>query len=51
MGLRAHVSYEHFFMVKIAMELEGLFEDEPDLKTQFVIVPSLDDAIAEPGQY
>mmetsp|Transcript_658 Transcript_658/g.808 ORF Transcript_658/g.808 Transcript_658/m.808 type:complete len:763 (+) Transcript_658:75-2363(+) len=47
-GIKAHVSYEQFFMVKIAMELEGLFEDEPDLKTQFVIVPSLDDAIAEP---
>jgi DNA polymerase alpha subunit B len=43
------VSYEAFFAAKISSVLESLFEDmKDDIKTQFVMVPSTDDAIAEP---
>jgi DNA polymerase alpha subunit B len=43
------VSYEAFFAAKISSVLESLFEDMKDsMKTQFVLVPSTDDAIAEP---
>lgn len=41
------LSYEMLFAHKIAALIEDLFENEPDLKTQFVLVPSLDDANAE----
>lgn len=47
-GSKRHVSYEQFFAAKIANELEGLYESIPNLKTQFVLVPSVDDAISEP---
>ncbi len=43
-----HVSHEHFFAHKIAKELELLYEENPEFKTQFVIVPSMDDAVSEP---
>jgi hypothetical protein len=43
------VSYEAFFAAKISNVLEDLFEEMRDsIKTQFVLVPSTDDAIAEP---
>lgn len=43
------VSYEAFFAAKISIALENLYEElKDDLKTQFVLVPSTDDAIAEP---
>jgi len=47
-GTKRHVCYEQFFAAKIAAELEALYEAEPDLKTQFVLVPSMDDAVSEP---
>jgi DNA polymerase alpha subunit B len=40
-------SYEMFFANKVATLLEELYETDPDLTTQFVLVPSLDDAVAE----
>jgi len=42
------VSFETLFVAKITSTLEQLFEEEPDLITQFVLVPSLDDAASEP---
>lgn len=47
-GTKVHVCYEQFFAAKIATELESLYEEDPDLKTQFVLVPSMDDAVSEP---
>ena len=47
-GTKRHVCYEQFFAAKIAAELEALYEAEPDLKTQFILVPSMDDAVSEP---
>jgi len=47
-GSKRHFSYEQFFAAKIVGELEAMYEDLPGLRTQFVIVPSLDDAVAEP---
>jgi DNA polymerase alpha subunit B len=40
-------TYELFFANKIAALLEEMYASEPDLPTQFVLVPSLDDAVAE----
>jgi DNA polymerase alpha subunit B len=45
---KIHVTYETLFSEMISRTLEVLYEDYPDLPTQFVLVPSLDDAIAEP---
>jgi DNA polymerase alpha-primase complex, polymerase-associated subunit B len=47
-GTKAHVCYEQFFAAKIAAELENMYAEDPDLKTQFVLVPSMDDAVSEP---
>lgn len=47
-GSKRYVTFEQFFAAKIANELEVMFENDPALKTQFVLVPSMDDAIAEP---
>ena len=47
-GTKRHVCFEQFFAAKIASELENMYESNPGLKTQFVLVPSMDDAIAEP---
>jgi DNA polymerase alpha subunit B len=47
-GTKRHVCYEQFFAAKIASELEALYEAEPELKTQFILVPSMDDAVSEP---
>lgn len=47
-GTKAHVCYEQFFAAKIATELENMYKEDPDLKTQFVLVPSMDDAVSEP---
>ena len=41
------VPYETFFANKIAAVLEDLYTDSDNLQTQFVIVPSLEDATAE----
>ena len=45
--VKRHVGYETLFAAKISKELELLYEENKDLETQFVLVPSLDDAIAE----
>ena len=47
-GAKTHVCYEQFFAAKIAAELENMYEEDPDLKTHFILVPSMDDAISEP---
>jgi len=41
------VSFETFFANKVAGLLEDLFSSEESLQTQFVLVPSLEDATAE----
>eukprot|EP00548_Thalassiothrix_antarctica_P012684 CAMPEP_0194169748 /NCGR_PEP_ID=MMETSP0154-20130528/4418_1 /TAXON_ID=1049557 /ORGANISM="Thalassiothrix antarctica, Strain L6-D1" /LENGTH=611 /DNA_ID=CAMNT_0038881287 /DNA_START=61 /DNA_END=1893 /DNA_ORIENTATION=- len=41
------VTYEILFAQRIAMLLEELYEEENDFRTQFVLVPSLRDAVAE----
>jgi len=46
-GVETVVPYESFFANKVAGLLEDLFSSEEDLQTQFVLVPSLDDATAE----
>jgi len=46
-GSKILVPYEMFFANKVAVMMEDLFESDPDLQTQFVLVPSLDDANAE----
>ena len=45
--IKRHVGYETLFAAKISRELELLYEEHPDLETQFVLVPSLDDAVSE----
>ena len=40
------VSYESLFAIKIAALIEEAFQVEENLQTQFVLVPSLDDATA-----
>jgi len=46
-AVKRHVTYETLFAAKVAAELEELYETTPELKTQFVLVPSMEDAIAE----
>jgi DNA polymerase alpha subunit B len=46
-GSEFGASYEMFFANKVAMLLEEMYESDPELTTQFVLVPSLDDAVAE----
>lgn len=46
-GSKMQVTYEVFFANKFASLVEELFEKEADLQTQFVLVPSLNDAVAE----
>mmetsp|Transcript_6428 Transcript_6428/g.9200 ORF Transcript_6428/g.9200 Transcript_6428/m.9200 type:complete len:542 (+) Transcript_6428:2-1627(+) len=46
-GSTITVSYEMFFANKVAAMIEDLYENDSELQTQFVMVPSLDDAIAE----
>ena len=41
------VSYEYLFAKNISELLEDLYLKEPELKTQFVLVPSLDDAFVD----
>jgi len=43
-GDRVTVPFGNIFSEKFVPELERCFEEQPDLKTQFVLVPSLDDA-------
>jgi DNA polymerase alpha subunit B len=47
-GTKRYVTFEQFFAAKVSSELEALYESDPGMKTQFVLVPSMDDAIAEP---
>ena len=46
-GTSMSATFEVFFNVKFAALVEELFDSEPDLPTQFVLVPSLNDAVAE----
>jgi DNA polymerase alpha subunit B len=46
-GSKMQVTYEVFFANKFSALVEELFEKEPDLQTQFVLAPCLDDAVAE----
>ena len=46
-GDKLTVTHEAFFANKIAAFIEDLFSSEEGLETQFVLVPSLDDAVAE----
>jgi DNA polymerase alpha subunit B len=46
-GSKLTVTHEAFFANKVAAIIEELFRSEEDLHTQFVLVPSLDDAVAE----
>lgn len=41
------VPYETFFLYKIAQALESFYMEKKATKTQFVIIPSLNDAVAE----
>ena len=46
-GAEFLVPFEAIFANKVAALLDDLFQQEKDLQTQFVLVPSLDDANAE----
>mmetsp|Transcript_34652 Transcript_34652/g.73024 ORF Transcript_34652/g.73024 Transcript_34652/m.73024 type:complete len:750 (-) Transcript_34652:180-2429(-) len=46
-GNERKVSYEHLFAIKVSALLEELFVEAPHLKTQFVLVPSIDDAFLD----
>ena len=46
-GVKLIVTHEAFFANKVAAFIEELYADDQGLNTQFVLVPSLDDAVAE----
>eukprot|EP00584_Thalassiosira_punctigera_P006405 CAMPEP_0172531780 /NCGR_PEP_ID=MMETSP1067-20121228/5038_1 /TAXON_ID=265564 ORGANISM="Thalassiosira punctigera, Strain Tpunct2005C2" /NCGR_SAMPLE_ID=MMETSP1067 /ASSEMBLY_ACC=CAM_ASM_000444 /LENGTH=762 /DNA_ID=CAMNT_0013316197 /DNA_START=113 /DNA_END=2401 /DNA_ORIENTATION=- len=46
-GKESKVSYEHLFAARISSLLEELYLEDPELKTQFVLVPSMDDAFLD----
>ena len=46
-GTKKNVSYEKLFEEKISKLLEEMYAEEPELKTQFVLVPSVEDAICD----
>lgn len=46
-GDEAFVSFDTFFANKVSIMLEELFSASDDLQTQFVLLPSLQDAMAE----
>jgi DNA polymerase alpha subunit B len=46
-GTKIQVTHEVFFANKISTLLEELYENENDFQTQFVLVPGVDDAVAE----
>ena len=46
-GIIEKVSYEQVFAKKIAILLEELYGNDPEIKTQFVLVPSVEDAICD----
>ena len=46
-GSKMQVTYEVFFANKFSALVEELFESDADLQTQFILAPSLDDAVAE----
>jgi len=46
-GNERKVSYEYLFATKISGLLEEMYEKDPEMKTQFVLVPSMDDAFLD----
>lgn len=46
-GTERTVSYEYLFATKISSILEEMYMNDPELKTQFVLVPSLEDAFSD----
>eukprot|EP00970_Alexandrium_tamarense_P000673 scaffold71_cov174-Alexandrium_tamarense.AAC.7 len=46
-GNEKKVSYENLFQTKFAALLEEMYANDPDTKTQFVLVPSTEDMICE----
>lgn len=46
-GRRVHVTFETLFYNKVALEIDDLLREGGDWGAQFVLVPSLDDAVAE----
>ena len=46
-GGKMNVTTEALFVNKVAAAIESLYEEDPTMRTQFVLVPSLDDAVAE----
>ena len=46
-GGKMNVTTEALFVNKVAAAIESLYEEAPMLCTQFVLVPSLDDAVSE----
>lgn len=46
-GTERAVSYEFLFANKISALLEEMYMNDPELKTQFVLVPSMDDAFLD----
>ena len=46
-GVERTVSYEYLFANKVSAILEEMYMNDPELKTQFVLVPSMDDAFLD----
>lgn len=46
-GNETKVSYEYLFAKKVSSLLEEMYFQDPELKTQFVLVPSMDDAFLD----
>mmetsp|Transcript_23933 Transcript_23933/g.57731 ORF Transcript_23933/g.57731 Transcript_23933/m.57731 type:complete len:747 (-) Transcript_23933:110-2350(-) len=46
-GIEKTVSHEYLFASKVSTLLEDLYLHDPELKTQFVLVPSLEDAFLD----
>mmetsp|Transcript_13633 Transcript_13633/g.29618 ORF Transcript_13633/g.29618 Transcript_13633/m.29618 type:complete len:725 (+) Transcript_13633:171-2345(+) len=46
-GGKMNVTCEALFVNKVAAVIESLYEEDPTMRTQFILVPSLDDAVAE----
>jgi DNA polymerase alpha subunit B len=46
-GGKMNVTTEALFVNKVAAAIESLYEEDPNMRTQFILQPSLDDAVAE----
>ena len=46
-GVERTVSHEYLFANKVSAILEEMYMNDPELKTQFVLVPSMDDAFLD----